>query len=113
MQVIVLGGGLMGSATAYFLANRGARVVLIERGAIGAGATVASFGNIRRSGRALEQLALARRSLTLWGEAEKRLGRDVEFRPTGHLRLIFDDSGWPTCAPSPRPPRLMVWNWKS
>ncbi|WP_299665542.1 FAD-binding oxidoreductase [uncultured Ruegeria sp.] len=93
MQVIILGGGLMGTATAYSLAALGAKVILIERGAIGAGATVASFGNIRRSGRALEQLALARRSLTLWGETEHRLGRDVEFRATGHLRLVFDDEG--------------------
>jgi len=92
MQVIVLGGGLMGTATAFFLARRGLRVRLIERGPIGAGATVASFGNIRRSGRALEQMPLAQRSLALWARSEALLGRDVEFRATGHLRLIFDEA---------------------
>lgn len=91
MDVIVLGGGLMGTASAYFLARRGASVTLIERNRIGSGATVASFGNIRRTGRHLSQLPLAHRSLRLWGEAEKMLGRDVEFRATGHIRLIFDD----------------------
>lgn len=90
MDVIVLGGGLMGTASAYFLTRRGARVTLVERNRIGAGATVASFGNIRRTGRHLSQLPLAHRSLKLWGEAEKMLGRDVEFRATGHIRLIFD-----------------------
>ncbi|TPN37986.1 FAD-binding oxidoreductase [Mesorhizobium sp. B2-3-3] len=93
MDVIVLGGGLMGTASAYFLARRGARVTLIERNRIGAGATVASFGNIRRTGRHVSQLPLAHRSLRLWGEAEKMLGRDVEFRATGHVRLIFDEGG--------------------
>ncbi|TPK99074.1 FAD-binding oxidoreductase [Mesorhizobium sp. B2-4-14] len=93
MDVIVLGGGLMGTASAYFLAGRGARVTLIERNRIGTGATVASFGNIRRTGRHLSQLPLAHRSLSLWGEAEKMLGRDVEFRATGHVRLIFDEGG--------------------
>ncbi|MBE9640273.1 NAD(P)/FAD-dependent oxidoreductase [Salipiger mangrovisoli] len=92
MQVIVLGGGLMGSATAFFLARRGIRVRLIERGHVGAGATVASFGNIRRTGRALEQLPLAKRSLDLWNRTGELLGRDVEFRATGHLRLIFDEA---------------------
>ncbi|MBZ9993039.1 NAD(P)/FAD-dependent oxidoreductase [Mesorhizobium sp. BH1-1-4] len=91
MDVIVLGGGLMGTASAYFLARRGARVTLVERKRIGTGATVASFGNIRRTGRHLSQLPLAHRSLRLWGEAEKMLGRDVEFRATGHIRLIFDE----------------------
>ncbi|MER9138180.1 FAD-binding oxidoreductase [Mesorhizobium sp. M0830] len=91
MDVIVLGGGLMGTASAYFLARRGARVTLVERNRIGTGATVASFGNIRRTGRHLSQLPLAHRSLRLWGKAERMLGRDVEFRATGHIRLIFDE----------------------
>ncbi|TGQ53482.1 FAD-binding oxidoreductase [Mesorhizobium sp. M1C.F.Ca.ET.193.01.1.1] len=91
MDVIVLGGGLMGSASAYFLARRGARVSLIEHNRVGSGATVASFGNIRRTGRHLSQLLLAHRSLRLWGEADKMLCRDVEFRATGHIRLIFDE----------------------
>ncbi len=93
MDAIVLGGGLMGTATAYFLARRGVRVTLIEKNRIGTGATLASFGNIRRSGRHLTQLPLAHRSRRLWGELQGMLGRDVEFRATGHLRLIFDEDG--------------------
>lgn len=93
MDVIVLGGGLMGTASAYFLARRGISVTLIERSRVGSGATVASFGNIRRSGRYLPQLPLAHRSLALWRQAETMLGRDVEFRATGHLRLVFGEDG--------------------
>lgn len=93
MDVIVLGGGLMGTSAAFFLARRGVNVRLIERGHIGAGATVASFGNIRRTGRYLPQLPLAHRSRALWGQAEQLLDCDVEFRATGHLRLIFDADG--------------------
>lgn len=89
MDAIVLGGGLMGAASTFFLARRGVRVTLIERNRVGTGATVASFGNIRRSGRYLPQLPLAARSLQLWGQAAKLLGRDVEFRATGHLRFAF------------------------
>lgn len=91
MDAIVLGGGLMGTASAFFLARRGVKVTLIERNRVGTGATVASFGNIRRTGRYLPQLPLAHRSRALWGEAETLLGRDVEFRATGHIRLAFDD----------------------
>lgn len=91
MDVIVLGGGLMGTSAAFFLARRGARVTLIERHRIGTGATVASFGNIRRTGRYLPQLPLAHRARALWAELAGLLGRDVEFRATGHIRLIFDE----------------------
>ena len=91
MDVIVLGGGLMGTAATFFLRRRGLKVALIERNRVGTGATVASFGNIRRTGRHLTQLPLAHRSRALWGDAERLLGRDVEFRATGHLRLIFEE----------------------
>lgn len=93
MDVIVIGGGLMGSAATFFLAQRGVKVTLLERGRVGTGATIASFGNIRRTGRYLPQLPLAHHSLRLWGEAETLLGRDVEFRAHGHLRLIFGPRG--------------------
>lgn len=93
MDAIVLGGGLMGAASAFFLARRGIRVTLIERNRVGSGATIASFGNVRRSGRYIPQLPLAHRSLALWREAEAMLGRDVEFRATGHLRLVFSQEG--------------------
>lgn len=93
MDVIVIGAGLMGTAATYFLARRGLKVTLIERGRVGTGATIASFGNVRRTGRYLPQLPLAHRSRALWGEAERMLGRDVEFRATGHLRLVFDEKG--------------------
>ena len=91
MDVIVLGGGLMGTAATFFLRRRGLKVTLIERNRVGTGATVASFGNIRRTGRHLTQLPLAHRSRALWGDAERLLGSDVEFRATGHLRLIFEE----------------------
>jgi len=91
MDVIILGGGLMGTACAYFLAKGGAKVTLIERRRIGAGSTVGSFGNVRRTGRYLPQMPLAHRSRALWGQLSDLLGRDVEFRATGHLRLAFDD----------------------
>jgi len=86
-----VGGGLRGAAAAFCRGRRGLKVGLVERKRVGTGATVASFGNIRRTGRPLTQLPLAHRSRALWGDAERLLGRDVEFRATGHLRLIFEE----------------------
>lgn len=91
-DVIIVGGGLMGSATAFFLRRRGLSVILLERDLVGQAATVASFGNIRRQGRFLPQLPLANLSRELWGRLPELIGEDVEFLATGHLRVSFREA---------------------
>jgi sarcosine oxidase subunit beta len=93
MRTIIVGGGLIGCATAFFLARRGVAVTLIERNRIGAAASGASFGNCRRTNRPVRELELSHRSRRLWGRLEELVGVDVEFRATGHLRLAFDADG--------------------
>ncbi|MHC4606835.1 MAG: FAD-dependent oxidoreductase, partial [Planctomycetota bacterium] len=43
-SIAVVGGGVVGVSSAYFLAKKGCKVVLLERGAIGSGATGRSAG---------------------------------------------------------------------
>ena len=43
-NIFIIGGGVIGLATAYRLARTGARVTLLERGTCGSGATLASLG---------------------------------------------------------------------
>lgn len=90
-DVIVVGGGIMGAATAFFLRQRGIAVALIERGLIGQQASGTNFGNVRRQGRYLKQLPLANRSREIWGRLHELLGEDVEFLPSGHLRIAYND----------------------
>ncbi|RVU19099.1 NAD(P)/FAD-dependent oxidoreductase [Methylobacterium oryzihabitans] len=86
-DVIVVGGGLMGAATAFFLRRRGRSVVVLERDRVGQHASGTNFGNVRRQGRFLPQLPLANRAREIWGRLPELIGEDVEFLPTGHLRL--------------------------
>jgi glycine/D-amino acid oxidase-like deaminating enzyme len=46
-EVVVIGGGIIGCAAAAILADRGARVILVERAAIGAGASGRNLGAIQ------------------------------------------------------------------
>lgn len=89
-QVVVIGGGLMGSWTAFFLRRRGLSVVLIERGAVGAQSSGVNFGNLRLQGRYPGQYPLALRSHALWERIESLIGERCEFEQTGHLYLAFD-----------------------
>ncbi len=88
-DVIVVGGGIMGAATAFFLRRRGVKVVLLERGLVGQQASGVNFGNVRRQGRFLPQLPLANRSRAIWGQLSELLGEDAEFIATGHVRVCF------------------------
>lgn len=81
----------MGAATAFFLRRRGMSVILLERGLVGQQASGVNFGNVRRQGRFLPQLPLAHRSRALWSRLPELLGADVEFLPTGHLRVAYGE----------------------
>jgi len=47
MRVVVVGGGIVGLASASALADRGADVVLCERDSLGNGSTARALGGIR------------------------------------------------------------------
>jgi sarcosine oxidase subunit beta len=88
-DVIIVGGGFMGAAAAFFLRQRGRSVILLERGLVGQQASGTNFGNVRRQGRFLPQLPLANRSRAIWGRLGELFGEDAEFLATGHLRIAY------------------------
>jgi len=91
-DVIIVGAGIMGSASAFFLRRRGLSVLLLERDQVGRFASGTNFGNVRRQGRYLSQVALATRSRGVWGRLPELIGEDLEFIPGGHLRVVYDPS---------------------
>ncbi|WP_374625632.1 NAD(P)/FAD-dependent oxidoreductase [Pandoraea sp.] len=88
-DVIIVGGGIMGCSTAFFLRKRGLSVVLLERNMTGQQASGTNFGGVRRQGRALPQLAMSNRSLRIWRASRELLGSDIEFLPSGHTRVAY------------------------
>lgn len=79
VDVVVVGGGVMGSAAAWELARRGREVVLLER--FGAGHTNGASHGASRIYRTTygqpEYLDLAQEALGLWRELEAESGLDV------------------------------------
>jgi len=62
-RVIVVGGGVIGVCCAYFLAKKGAEVILVERGEIGQGASFGNAGTIAAGHPPLNKPGRIRRSL--------------------------------------------------
>ncbi|ALK96768.1 sarcosine oxidase subunit beta [Massilia sp. WF1] len=88
-DVLIVGGGLMGTATAFFLRRRGVSVTLLERGLVGQQASGVNFGNVRRQARYLAQLPLANRAHGIWQRLPELIGDDIEFLPSGHIRVAY------------------------
>jgi sarcosine oxidase subunit beta len=86
-DVAIVGGGIVGASCAYFLAERGADVLLLESGRIGREASGMNAGGVRQQGRALPEIPLALEALALWADLDKRLDADLEYERTGDLRI--------------------------
>ncbi|MEF8799732.1 MAG: FAD-dependent oxidoreductase [Halolamina sp.] len=87
MRVVVVGGGIVGLSSAYALAERGAEVVVCERGSLGDGSTSRALGGIRTQFSTPVNVELSLASLPVWESFEERFGVDIQLRQTGYLFL--------------------------
>jgi sarcosine oxidase, subunit beta len=91
-SVVIVGGGVMGTSTAYHLAELGVTdVVLCERATLGSGSTSKAAGGIRAQFADELNIRIALLSLVEFRNFEERLGVDIDFRQTGYLFLLDSD----------------------
>ena len=85
MDTLVVGGGIVGLAAAYSLADRGANVTLVEKGSLGAGSTTRSSDGIRSQFSTRVNVELSLASKAVWNTFEERFGVDIGFRKNGYV----------------------------
>jgi glycine/D-amino acid oxidase-like deaminating enzyme len=90
-DVVVIGGGIIGCATALELAERGLRVVLCEKGGIGQEQSSRNWGWVRISMRDPREVPLMAESLRMWDGLDARTGRDTGFRRAGIIFTCADE----------------------
>ncbi|AFK64287.1 FAD dependent oxidoreductase [Advenella kashmirensis WT001] len=90
-DVLIIGAGIIGASTAYFLSKQGLQVLLCDAGQSGTKASGVNFGGVRRQGRPLSQMPLAMRSHELWGQLSELIGIDGEYIRCGHLKVAFTE----------------------
>ncbi|PWU23806.1 MAG: FAD-dependent oxidoreductase [Candidatus Rokuibacteriota bacterium] len=86
-DVVVVGAGIVGCATAYYLAKRGVRVVVIERGLVCGEQSRKNWGFVRQQGRDPHEVPLMMESNRIWRGLERELGADIEWTVGGNLAL--------------------------
>lgn len=90
-DVIVVGAGMVGAWTALGLAERGLRVLVVERAFAGAGSTGAAMGHLVVMDDTPAQLALCRHSVARWHGVAPTLGASAEYDRAGTLWLAAND----------------------
>ena len=92
-DVAIVGGGIAGCASAYYLAKKGLSVVLFEKGRIAGEQSGRNWGFVRQQGRDPVEIPLMIACLRLWRGLEAELQSDIEWRQGGVLYLAEDDAG--------------------
>ena len=91
-DVIIIGGGISGTAAAYSLAKEGVAVALLEQHDLAAMASGWTLAGVRQSGRHPDELPLAMAAVEIWKTLGAELDADIEYRQMGNLRLARDDT---------------------
>jgi glycine/D-amino acid oxidase-like deaminating enzyme len=86
-DTVIIGGGIIGVMTAWFLAKRGIKSVILEKGRIAGEQSSRNWGWIRQQGRDPAELPIMIEANRIWQTLAKECGEDLGFRQTGVLYL--------------------------
>lgn len=92
MEVVVVGGGIIGIASAYYLARQDLDVTVLERSNIGSGNTGRANGGIRAQFSSPVSSALSQESIKVWERFEEEFNTDIGYRRPGYLFLARQES---------------------
>jgi D-hydroxyproline dehydrogenase subunit beta len=106
-DVVIIGGGIIGCACAYYLTLKGLRVRLLERGPLGSGASRAGMSHVVTWEEPAAHLELARASQKLYEILAEELSPAIEYRRTGSLAVVEAPEGLPAMAEMIT--RLQLW----
>src|SRR5499433_2920510 len=86
-DVVIIGGGIIGTSAALFLAQKGVSVALCEKGYIAGEQSSRNWGWCRKMGRDPREIPLAIEALRLWQEMNTLTGAETGFRQCGIVYL--------------------------
>jgi glycine/D-amino acid oxidase-like deaminating enzyme len=105
VDVVIIGGGIVGAASAYYLAKRSLSVALLEKGHIACEQSSRTWGWCRLQNRDPREMPLSLLSMSLWDSLAGEIGQDLGFRRTGLVYTTHDAAmlaGWEAWRPTAR-----------
>jgi sarcosine oxidase subunit beta len=87
-EVVVVGGGVIGTSTAFHLAEAGVDVCLVEKGELAGGSTSRAAGGFRAQFSDPLNIALGLRSIEAFTRFGERPGHEIDLHQVGYLFLL-------------------------
>lgn len=87
VDVVVIGGGVIGISTAWFLARAGVSVLVCDKGRVAGEQSSRNWGWIRQQSRDPDELPIVMDSINIWESLSRELDTDIGFTREGTLSL--------------------------
>jgi glycine/D-amino acid oxidase-like deaminating enzyme len=95
VDIVIIGGGIIGTSIAYHLARKkAAGVVLLEKGLLGEGTTAKCAGGIRAQFSTEINIRLSLESFKTWNHFQEIMEAELDFKKVGYLFLAASEDEW-------------------
>ena len=91
VDVVIIGAGIIGIATAYYLAKKGVPVAVCDKASAACEQSSRNWGFVRQQGRDPAEIPMVHKSLELWRGLSEEIGEETGFRQGGICYLTDND----------------------
>ncbi len=92
VDCVIVGGGVIGVSTAWYLRERGLSVLVLDKGRIAGEQSSRNWGWVRTTWRDPDEVPIARDSIDCWEQLARELGDGIGFRRAGILGVTESDA---------------------
>ncbi len=91
-DILIIGGGIQGCATAFHLARSGASVIVLEKDYVARHASGVNAGGVRLLGRDVAEVPLSMASMEMWQTLDDTLGEETGFRRQSLVNIAANEA---------------------
>jgi len=90
-DVAVIGAGIIGMATSYYLSKAGMKTAVIDKEYMGSGSTGRCISGIRQQFSTPTSIGVMKKSVSLFSQMEDEFGFSVDFSKSGYLLMAHSE----------------------